>query len=174
MPIQNRAQQLQIYEISSLSLPHSNLLTEYKITYKYIGVTYDETKAVTTSDLQYKAGQHANGQLCRINAPFQPLANLPSCVTALHAKNNQTIKEQCSLVISHMHHTCVPIAVCLNLWIIFSNPQTLGSRVTIICPDKATSTVSLQQPFHILRLSPASSATSNYFHLTHITRITLW
>ena len=31
--------------------------------------------------------------------------------------------------------------------------------------DKATSTVPLQQPFHILRLSPACSATSNYFHL---------
>ena len=37
--------------------------------------------------------------------------------------------------------------------------------MTIICPDKATCTVPLQQPFHILRLSPACSATSNYFHL---------
>ena len=35
----------------------------------------------------------------------------------------------------------------------------------IICPDKVTSTVPLQQPFHILRLSPACSATSRYFHL---------
>ena len=46
-----------------------------------------------------------------------------------------------------------------------SNPQTCGSAVTIICPDKTSSTVSLQQPFHILRLLPAWSATSNYFHL---------
>ena len=37
--------------------------------------------------------------------------------------------------------------------------------MTIICPDKATSMVHLQQPFHILRSSPACSATSNYFHL---------
>ena len=35
----------------------------------------------------------------------------------------------------------------------------------IICPDKATSTVPLQQPFHILRLSPTCSTTSRYFHL---------
>ena len=35
----------------------------------------------------------------------------------------------------------------------------------IICPDKATSTVPLQQPSPILRLSPACSATSRYFHL---------
>ena len=44
-------------------------------------------------------------------------------------------------------------------------PQAQGSTMTIICPDKATSTVPLQQPFHILRLSPACSATSNYLYL---------
>ena len=37
--------------------------------------------------------------------------------------------------------------------------------MTIICPDKTTSTVPLQQPFHMLRLSPVYSVTSNYFHL---------
>ena len=47
----------------------------------------------------------------------------------------------------------------------FSNSETLGSTITIICPDKATSTVPLQQPFHILRLFPACSGTSRYFHL---------
>ena len=35
----------------------------------------------------------------------------------------------------------------------------------IICPDKATNTLPLQQPFHILRLFPACSAASKYFHL---------
>ena len=74
-------------------------------------------------------------------------------------------KKQCSLVIPHMPHTFVPIAATSNLWIIPSNPQVLGSIMTIICPDKATSTVHLQQPFHILRLSPACSTTPRYFHL---------
>ena len=27
-----------------------------------------------------------NGQLCMINAPFQPLPNVPSCFTGLYAK----------------------------------------------------------------------------------------
>ena len=125
----------------------------------------DETKAVAISDLQYRACQHANREFCSINAPFQPLANPPSFVTALYARNNQVVKEQCSLVISHMPHTFVPIAVTSNLWIIPSNPQTLGLTMMIICPDKATSTVPLQQPLHILRLSPACSTTSRYFHL---------
>ena len=108
---------------------------------------------------------HVNRQFCRNNAPFQPHANLPSCVTALYAKNNQAIKEQCSLVISLMPCTYTPIAVTSNLWIIPSKLQAKESMVTIICPDKATSTVYLQQPFHILRLSPACSTTSRYLHL---------
>ena len=72
---------------------------------------YDETKAVSISDLQYRTFQYASGQFCSINASFLPLANLPSCVTALYAKNNQAVKEHCSLVVCHMPHTFVPIAV---------------------------------------------------------------
>ena len=54
-PIQKRAQQLQIYEIFSLPFPHSNLSTQYKFNHKYIGVTYDEMKAVAITDQQYIA-----------------------------------------------------------------------------------------------------------------------
>ena len=54
---------------------------EYNVNYKYIGVTFDETKAVAITDLQYRPCQHANGKFCRINASFQPLANQPSYVT---------------------------------------------------------------------------------------------
>ena len=71
VPIQNRAQQLQIYEVFSLPVPHSNLSTEYKVNYKYIGVTYDETEAVAITDLQYRACQHGSGQFYRINAAIQ-------------------------------------------------------------------------------------------------------
>ena len=60
MPIQNRAQQLQIYEDFSLPVPHSNLSAEYNVNYKCIGITYDETKAVAITDLQYRACQHAS------------------------------------------------------------------------------------------------------------------
>ena len=58
------------------------------------------------------------------NAPFQSLFSPPSCVTVLFVKNDQAIKEQCSLVISHMPCTYIPIAVGSSLWIIPSNPQT--------------------------------------------------
>ena len=69
VPIQNRAQQFQIYEVFILPVPRSNLSAQYRINHRYIGATYDETKAVANMDQQYMACQHTNGQFCRINAP---------------------------------------------------------------------------------------------------------
>ena len=77
VPIQNRAQQLQIYDIFNLPVLHSNLSAQYKIIQRYIGVTYNETNAAAITYQQYMGCQHANGQFCRINAPFKPLMNLP-------------------------------------------------------------------------------------------------
>ena len=42
--------------------------------------------AVEFSQHQFSICQSANGQFCNINAPLQPLANPPSCITALYAK----------------------------------------------------------------------------------------
>ena len=86
MPIQNRAQQLQIYDVFSLPASYSNLLARYKINHKYIGVTYNTTKKVAITDQQYRAFQHVDGQFHKINAPLQPLTNPSSCITAQYAK----------------------------------------------------------------------------------------
>ena len=102
-----------IYQFHTVTYqPNTNLTAGIK------GVTYDETKAVAMADQQYIVCQHANGQFCRLNASFQPLMNLQSCVTALYAKNNQAIGEQCSLSVSNAPPTFIPVAVALNLWII--------------------------------------------------------
>ena len=61
VPMQNTAEQLQIYEVFNLPLPHSNLLAQYKINHRYTGVTCDETKAVANMDQQYISCQHAKG-----------------------------------------------------------------------------------------------------------------
>ena len=164
VPIQNRAQQVQIYQVCNLPVPHNNLSAQYKIIHRHIGVTYNETKAVTIKDKQCIACQHANRQFCRIDAPFQFLTNPLSCIMTLYAKTNQGIKKQCCPSISHLAHIFIPIAVTSILWIIPLNPKAMGSLIMIICPDKAAGTVPLQQPFNILKLSPACSAMSRYFY----------
>ena len=67
---------------------------------------YDETKAVPILDLHYRACQHANRQFCRINASFQPFANLPPCVTSPYIKNDQAIKELFFSDISYATYIC--------------------------------------------------------------------
>ena len=72
VPTQNRAQWLERYEVFNLPVPYRYLSAQYIINHRYIGVTYDETKAVAIMDQEYIAHQHGNGQFCRTNAPFIP------------------------------------------------------------------------------------------------------
>ena len=46
VPIQDHAQQLEIYEVINLVIPHRNLSACYSINSKYLGITCVETKAV--------------------------------------------------------------------------------------------------------------------------------
>ena len=42
VPIQDRAQQFQIYEVFHLTVPHGDVSPQYKFNNKYMGVTYYE------------------------------------------------------------------------------------------------------------------------------------
>ena len=90
VPIQDRVQQLQIYEIFNLPVPQCKISAHHKINSKYIGVKYDETQAVVITKQQYLICLHVNGQFCKIDA-HSTLTNPPSCIAALYAKNDHGI-----------------------------------------------------------------------------------
>ena len=83
VPIKDWSQQLTIYKIYILDIPHGNFTAHYDVNTKYLGITQDETMAVEISPQQFRICQEANIQFCTIPTPFQPLANPPSCITAL-------------------------------------------------------------------------------------------
>ena len=83
VPIQDRSQQLSIYKIFTLNIPHGNFTACYDISTKYLIITQDKTMAVEISPQQFRICQEANWQFCTIPTPFQPLANPLSCITAL-------------------------------------------------------------------------------------------
>ena len=91
MPIEDRSQQLSIYKIFTLDIPDGNFTACYGITTQYIGIIQDETMAVEISPHQFSICQEANRQFCNILAPFQLLADLPTCTTALYTKNTASI-----------------------------------------------------------------------------------
>ena len=54
IPIQDRAQQIQIYQIINLPVPVGNYSMRYTMEMKYLGVTYDRTKAMDIPEEQFK------------------------------------------------------------------------------------------------------------------------
>ena len=87
VPIQDRSQQITIHKVLTLIIPHGNFSVHYEINTKYLGITKDATMAVEFSITQFQVCQEANSLFCSITTPFQPLANPPSCVSALYARN---------------------------------------------------------------------------------------
>ena len=75
---------------------------------KYLGITYDKTKAVEILEQQFSTCQQANGQFCSINTPLQPFANPPSCIEAIYAKNKAGIEKRCSLQIRNTNSATIP------------------------------------------------------------------
>ena len=51
VPIQDKLQQITIYGIFTLDIPHRNFTAHYDITSEYLGITKDETMASPISDL---------------------------------------------------------------------------------------------------------------------------
>ena len=99
VPIQDRLWQITIYKNFTLDIQYGNFTAHYDITTKYLGITKEETMAVELSSHQFQICQAANGQFCIIPTPFQPLANPPTCFSAVYARNLASITSRCSLQI---------------------------------------------------------------------------
>ena len=175
IPIQDRAQQIQIYQIINLPVPVGNYSMRYTMDNKYVGVTYDRTKAMDIPEDQLKLCKEANGQFCPLTTPLQPLMNPPSCVAALYTKNSREIDRLCELTTKTQPELYLPIPLVSNVWAIISSPFKQQLPVTVICPTKPTMSIHISPPIHILRLEPTCSVTSQHFHLppkykdTHVT-----
>ena len=91
IPIQDHTQ-LEIYQVFNLLIPKGNLSAWYDTDTKYLGISYDEKKAIEILEQQFTTCQWANGQFCKTNTPLQPLVNPPSNITAIYAKNKAGIE----------------------------------------------------------------------------------
>ena len=53
VPIQDCAQQLEIYEVFNLVIPHGNFSAGYNINSRYLGISYEDTKVMEISEQQF-------------------------------------------------------------------------------------------------------------------------
>ena len=165
VPIQDQSQQLSIYKIFTLNIPHGNFTALYDISTKYLGITQDETMAVEIIPQQFRTCQEANGQFCTIPTSFQPLENPPPCITALYAKNTASISARCSLQIRKSSDVSMPSQLAQNVLILTMALSAATATITLICPGETTQFIEVRKPIHILHIPTACSATSPNFHL---------
>ena len=165
IPIQDRAHQITIHQVFTLDIPHGNYSAHYDITTKYFGVTEDATMGLDLSSTQFEVCQQANGQFCCISTPFQPLANLPTCISALYAKSTAHIKVQCSLQLCKAPTTTLPTQITPDVWILATPASAPTDTISVICPEKPMETIPIRQSLHILKLPMACSATTSHFYL---------
>ena len=118
IPIQDRACQIMIHQVFSLDIPHGNYSAHYDVNARYFGVTKDTTMGLELSTTQFKVCQQANGQFCHISMPFQPLANPPTCIAALYAKSEVSIKSRCSIQLYKVSSTSLPTQITPDAWIL--------------------------------------------------------
>ena len=121
--------------------------------------------AVELSTTQFQACQEANGQFCSITTPFQPLANPPSHIAALYAKNIVDIFSKFSLQIWKASITNLPTQIAPDVWILTTPIAAPANTMTLICPEKSMETIPIQKSVHILKLPMACSATSSNFYI---------
>ena len=165
IPIQDRAHQITIHQVFTLDIPHGNYSAHYDINTRYSGVTKDATMGLELSTMQFEVCQQANGQFCHISTPFQPLANPPTCHTALYAKSEASIKAKCSLQLHKASTTSLPTQITPNVWILATPTSAPTDTISLICPEKPIETIPIRQLQHVLKLPTACSATLAYFYL---------
>ena len=152
MPIEHHAQQIEVYEVFNLDIPHRNYSLCYDIENKYLGITLDETSTTEISEDQFQTCKRANGQFCILNTP---LANPSTHLLSLYTKDRNSIQKRCSLQVKKVNSVSIPTSIAPNVWIITSSPATAPARITLICPGEAPRVITPHTPIHILLLKPA-------------------
>ena len=165
IPIQDRACQITIHQVFTLDIPHGNYSAHYDINTQYFGVTKDATMVVELSCTQFEVCKQANRQFCHISMPFQPLANPPTCITALYAKSTANIESKCSLQLHKASTIPLPTQIMPDVWILATPTSAPTDTISLICPEKPMETITIRQPLHVLKLPMARSATSANFYL---------
>ena len=165
IPIQDHAQQLKIYKVFNLAIPHRNFSAHYNINNRYLAITHDEITAVEILEEQFKTYQKANRQVCSLNTPLLPLTNSLMCISALYAKDKASVEKRCSLQIRKANSVSILTCITPNVWILTSAPTAVSIGIMLICPEEVPRFIKIQTPIHIPQLPPACSTTSQHFCL---------
>ena len=165
IPIQDRSQQYQLYQVINLPVPQRNTTAKYAIDTKFVAVSYNEDSLIPVTPAQFEQCLKANGQFCHLPAPAHPLMRPPSCIASLYSKHQSAIEQHCTITFSATPVVPEPIQVNKKLWILTTTQHMQPNPISLICPHKSPSTIEPKIPFHFLHLPPACRVTTRFFHI---------
>ena len=165
IPIQDKSQQYQLYQVINLPVPHQNTTAKYAIDTKFVAISYNEDSLIPVTPEQFTECLKANGQFCHLPAPAHPLMRPPSCIASLYGKHQTAIEQHCTVIFSATPAVPEPIRVNKKLWILTTTQHMQPNPISLICPHKPTSTITPTTPFHFLHLPPACRVTTRFFHI---------
>ena len=112
-----------------------------------------------------KHARRPTNNFCNLKTLLLPLANPPTCVSALYVMDKDSIWTRCSIQIRKTSSINIPTSIAPSAWIITSLTMEVPSGITLICPEEAPRSAIPETPIHILWLQPAWSTTSQHFLL---------
>ena len=96
-----------------------SLPAHYDISTQYLRIIQDETMAVEIFTMSISGFVKKQMDSFVLFLPhFQLLANPPSCITALYAKNTASISTRCLLQIRKTSEVSMPSELAPNVWIL--------------------------------------------------------
>ena len=165
IPIQDKSQQYQLYQVINLPVPHQNTTAKYAIDTEFVAISYNEDNLIPVTSSQFTECLKANGQFCHLPAPAHPLTRPPSCIASLYGKHQAAIQQHCTVTFSATPAVPEPVRVNKKLWILTTTQHMQPNPISLICPHKPTSTITPTTPFHFLHLPPACRVTTRFFHI---------
>ena len=113
---------------------------------------------------QFSICQKVNGKFCNVITPLQPLANPPSCITALYSKNTCSISTRHSLQISKIPDVGIPSQLTLSIWILTTPLSVATTALYSSAQEKPKNLLQYRSQFTSYN-SPSCNATTPNFQL---------
>ena len=163
VPIQYCTQQLKIYVVFNLAIPHRNFSACYNINNRYFVIMHDETKTVEISGEQFNTCQKANDSFA-VLLHLSTTCKSTNVYSSFICKGQSWHWERWSLQIKKANSVSIPIPIAPNVWILTSVPAAVPTGITLNCPAEAPRFIKTQTPIHILNY-PQLAVLNLTFHL---------
>lgn len=174
IPLVDSQKQFEVYEVTSLQLPHDpkttpalqnspHMAAYYDLETTAIAVNTERTQFVILNREEFMKCNLVLVPFCDIRSAIYRLSDSNLCVTSLFRKDKEKVKQNCKIKVTT--HVLEPNAKYFKdgLWLISSlNNMTF----TMVCPGPETSVIKTKAPLDVIKINQSCSGYTDKLVLT--------